>query len=171
MIDSSSVCRQAFVDDKITFNWAAMNHIDGPTQVIYNSSHDYGIVPAPLGPDGTEYVAMHNDNDCLIIQSAITDLDALVGILNEWALIVNDTESYLDVLDDGRCRTEEDKEMMINYILPNFKLNYAKMNADIWDAVDEGIISGVSYNGMTPAAAIEAFEPVINAALDAFFGQ
>lgn len=168
---SSGEARQAFAEGKICFNWAAMNHINGPTQTIYNSNHDYGIVPMPLGPDATEYVAMHNDNDLLVIQSTQTDLDVLVGILNEWALIVNDTESYLDVLDDGRCRTEEDKEMMIEYILPNFKLNYAKMTPEIWDAADEGIVSGVSYNGLTPAAAIEQWEPVVNAALDAFFDQ
>ena len=34
-----------------------------------------------------------------------------------------------------------------------------------------GIISEVSYNGMTPQQAIEAYEPRVNAALDAFFGQ
>ncbi len=169
--ESSKVCRQAFADGKVAFNWAQMGHINGPEQIIYNSSHDYGIVPMPLGPDATEYVSMHDNNDTLVIQSTVDDLEALVGIANEWALIVNDTESYLEVLDDGRCRTEEDKEMMINYILPNFKLNYAKMDNEIWDAVDEGIISGVSYEGMTPTAALEAFEPVVNAALDAFFGQ
>ncbi len=170
--ESSRVCRQAFADGKITFNWAQMGHINGPGQVIYESSHDYGIVPMPLGPDANEYVAMNDNNNMLVIQAAASsELDEIVAIMNEWALIVNDTENFLDVLDDGRCRTEEDKEMMVKYILPNFKLNYAKMNDEIWDAVDEGIISGVSYNGLTPTAAIEQFEPVVNAALESFFGS
>jgi ABC-type glycerol-3-phosphate transport system substrate-binding protein len=170
--ESSGTCRQAFADGTIAFNWAQMGHINGPNETIYNSIHDYGIVPMPLGPDASEYVSMQDNNNLLVVQAtAGSELDEIVAIANEWALIVNDTESYLEVLDDGRCRTEEDKEMMINYILPNFKLNYAKMNNEIWDAVDEGIVSSVSYGGITPTAAIEEWEPVVNAALESFFGS
>lgn len=51
-----------------------------------------------------------------------------------------------------------------------------KMTDEIWAIVDEdddgnGIISGVSYNGMTPQQAIETYEARLNAAIDAFFGQ
>lgn len=170
--EKSGICRQAFADGTIAFNWAQMGHINGPNETIYNSIHDYGIVPMPLGPDASEYVSMNDNNNLLVVQAAASsELDEIVAIANEWALIVNDTESYLEVLDDGRCRTEEDKEMMINYILPNFKLNYAKMNHEIWDAVDEGIVSSVSYGGITPTAAIEEWEPVVNAALESFFGS
>ena len=34
-----------------------------------------------------------------------------------------------------------------------------------------GMINDISYNGMTPAQAIEHNRSVINAALDMFFGQ
>lgn len=170
--DKSGVVRQAFADGTIAFNWSQMGHINGPGQTIYESNHDYGIVPMPLGPDATEYVSMQDNNNLLVIQASnSSELETVVAIANEWALVVNDTENYLEVLDDGRCRTEADKEMMLNYILPNFKLNYAKMNDEIWDAVDEGIVSGVSYGGLTPSAAVEQFEPVVNAALNSFFGS
>jgi ABC-type glycerol-3-phosphate transport system substrate-binding protein len=169
--ESSGVCRQAFADGTIAFNWAHMGHIDGPGQTIYNSQHEYGIVPMPMGPDATEYYSMSSTNDALLIQTTHDNLEDLVAIMNEWALVVNHTENYMDVLNDGRCRTEEDKEMMINYVLPSYKLNYGGINAEIWDLVDEGIISGVSYGGLTPTAAIEQFEPEIQAALDAFFDQ
>ena len=119
---------------------------------------------------------MTDNNNAFAIQAANQDLDKVVAIMNEWALIVNDTESYLELLDDGRCRTEEDKEMMVDYIIPNYALNMAKMNEEIWSLVDDdgnngGIISEVSYNGKTPQAAIEAYEARVNAALDAFFDQ
>ena len=84
---------------------------------------------------------------------------------------MNDTENWKDIFTDGRCRTDADLEMMTEYIIPNFVLNVAKMSDDIWDLVDEGIISGVSYNGLTPQQAIEQYEDKINAALDAFFGS
>ena len=173
---SSGECRQAFADGTITFNWAQMGHINGPGETIFNAGHDYGIIPMPLGPRATEYLSMSNGVEALVIQNSNQDLDKVVPILNEWALVVNDPENYLNVLDDGRCRTEEGKEMMVDYIIPNYALNMAKMNEEIWSLVDDdgnngGIISEVSYNGMTPQAAIEAYEARVNAALDAFFDQ
>ena len=174
--DSSGNLRQAFADGTIAFNWAAMNHINGPGEVIFNSEHDYGIIPMPMGPDATEYTSMHNDLDAFVIQAANEDLDKVVPIMNEWALIVNDTESYLDMLDDGRCRTEEDREMMMEYIIPNFTLNLGNMTEDIWMIVDDddeggGIISSVSYLGKTPQQAIEMHRDKLNNALNTFFGQ
>ena len=67
-------------------------------------------------------------------------------------------------------------EMMVDYIIPNYAVNLGKMTNDVWAQVDDddnggGLISEVSYNGMTPAAAVEAYAPKINAALDAFFEQ
>ena len=173
---SSGECRQAFADGTVAFNWAQMGHINGPGEVIFNSEHDYGIIPMPMGPDATEYYSMTDNNDAFVIMAANKDLDKVVPIMNEWALIVNDTESYLEILDDGRCRTEEDMEMMVDYIIPNYAVNLGKMTNDVWAQVDDddnggGLISEVSYNGMTPAAAVEAYAPKINAALDAFFEQ
>ncbi|PWL52625.1 MAG: hypothetical protein DBY36_04015 [Clostridiales bacterium] len=167
----SGECRQAFADGTITFNWAQMGHINGPGEVIFNSEHDYGIIPMPMGPDATEYYSMAGDLDAFVIQSANQDLDKVVPILNEWALILNDTESYLSLLDDGRCRTEEDKAMLIDYVIPNFALNMGNICHGAKELVDEGIISGVSYHGLTPQQAIETYEAKVNAALDAFFGQ
>ena len=130
----------------------------------------------PKGPNATEYASMTDNNKAFVIQAANKDLDKVVPIMNEWALIVNDTESYLEILDDGRCRTEEDMEMMVDYIIPNYAVNMGKMSEDIWSIVDDddeggGIITSGSYMGMTPQQAIEAHEAKLNAALDAFFGQ
>ena len=173
---SSGQCREAFANGTITFNWAQMGHINGPGETIYESAHDYGIIPMPLGPRATEYLSMSNGVDAFVIQNSNQDLDKVVPIINEWALVVNDPESYLKVLDDGRCRTEADKEMMITYIIPNYAINRGNMNEEIWSLIDDdgnngGIISEVSYNGMTPAQAIEAYEARVNAALDKFFDQ
>ena len=173
---SSGECREAFANGTVAFNWSNMGHINGPGQTIYESEHDYGIIPMPMGPDATEYYSMTDNNDAFVLMAANKDLDKVVPIMNEWALIVNDTESYLEILDDGRCRTEEDMEMMVDYIIPNYAVNLGKMTNDVWAQVDDddnggGLISEVSYNGMTPAAAVEAYAPKINAALDAFFEQ
>ena len=168
---SSGECRQAFADGTIAFNWANMGHINGPGETIFNSEHDYGIIPMPMGPNATEYCSMHGDLDAFVIQSANQNLDKVIAVANEWALIVNDTESYLNVLDDGRCRTEEDKKMMLEYVIPNYTLNLGTASDEAWELIDEGIISGVSYDGMTPQQAIETYEAQINAALDKFFGQ
>ena len=173
--ESSGKCREAFANGTIAFNWSTMGHIDGPTSSIFGANHDYGIIPMPMGPDATEYYSMTDNNRAFVIQAAHKDLDKAVAILNEWALIVNDTESYLDILDDGRCRTEEDKQMMIDYIFPTYTLNMGKMNDDVWGIVDEnddrGIISDVSYGGHTPKQAIEEWGDALNAALDKFFDQ
>ncbi len=173
---SSGQCREAFANGTITFNWAQMGHINGPGETIYNSAHDYGIIPMPLGPSATEYLSMSNGVDAFVIQNSNQDLDKVVPIINEWALVVNDPENYLKILDDDRCRTEADKEMMITYIIPNYAINRGNMNEEIWSLIDDdgnngGIISEVSYNGMTPAQAIEAYEARVNAALDKFFDQ
>ena len=174
--DSSGNLRQAFADGTIAFNWAQMGHINGPGEVIFNSEHDYGIIPMPMGPDATEYYSMNDDVNGFVLMAANKDLDKVVPIMNEWALILNDTESYLETLNDGRCRTEEDMEMMVDYIIPNFTVNMGRMTEDIWNIVDEGddergIISDVSYSGFTPQQAVEAHEAKLNAALDAFFDQ
>ncbi|MBE6952009.1 MAG: extracellular solute-binding protein [Ruminococcaceae bacterium] len=167
----SGECRQAFANGTITFNWADMGHINGPGSALFDSNHDYGILPMPTGSRGTIYGSMTDNCDALWMQASNADYEKSVAIMNEWALIVNDEEAYLDILDDGRCRTEADKEMMIEYIMPNYTLNMGKISPEIWDLVDSGIISGVSYYGMTPQQAIEAYRDPLNAALDEFFGQ
>ncbi len=172
----SGACREAFANGTVAFSWCTMGHINGVGETIFNSNHDYGIIPMPMGPDATQYYSMTNDLDAFVIQSAHKNLDKAVSIMNEWALIVNDEESYLEVLDDGRCRTEEDRAMMVEYILPNFAVNMAKMCDDVWAIVDEnddgrGIISDVSYGGYTPQQAIEAWKAPLNAALNDFFDQ
>ncbi|MBQ4047331.1 MAG: extracellular solute-binding protein [Clostridia bacterium] len=168
--------RQLFCDGYVAFNMSDMGRINGPSQQCFNTNHPYGIVPIPLGPDATEYVAGHNDLDALSVQSCNKDLEKTVAIMNEWALIVNDTEAYLDVLDDGRCHTEEDKEMMIEYIIPNFAHNRGSSTPDLWSVVDDddngrGMINDVSYNGYTPQQAIEANKARIQGVLDAFFNN
>ena len=174
--EGSGACREAFANGTVAFNWSNMGHINGPGQTIYESEHDYGIIPMPMGPDATEYYSMTDNNDAFVIMAANKDLDKVVPIMNEWALIVNDTESYLDILNDGRCRTEDDMEMMVDYIIPNYTLNMGKMTQDIWyvvdyNQVDSGIIATISYLGWTPQQAIEAHRDKLNAALDAFFDQ
>ncbi len=172
----SGECRTAFANGTIAFNWSEMGHINGPGQTIYESVHDYGILPMPMGPRATEYYSMTNKVSALFMQSTNSDYEKTVAIMNEWALIANDTESYLDVLDDGRCRTEEDKEMMVEYIIPSLALNLGRISEAIWDQVDDngeggGMINEVSYNGGTPQQAIEMYRDLINGELDAFFGQ
>lgn len=166
---SSGKCREAFAQGTIAFNWSAMGHIN-VGQPIFNSNHNYGIIPMPMGPDADEYLSMVDNCRGLVVQFQHKDVDKLVKIMNEWALIVNDKLNYLKILDDGRCRLEIDKQMMREYIIPNFALNLAKMTDDIWGLVDDGIISGVSYDGMTPAQAVETYEAQINNALVSFFG-
>ena len=172
----SGECREGFANGMVTFNWANMGHINGSSEVVFNSEHDYGIIPMPKGPNATEYASMTDNNNAFVIQAANEDLDKAVAIMNEWALIVNDTESYLDILNDGRCRTEDDMEMMVDYIIPNYTLNMGKMTQDIWyivdyNQVDAGIIATISYLGWTPQQAIEAHREMLNNALDAFFDQ
>ena len=176
MDESSGKCREAFANGSIAFNWTTMGNINGPGSVIYESNHDYGIVPMPMGPDADRYYSMTNDLDAFVIQPANKELEKAVAVMNEWALIVNDTKSYLELLDDGRCRTEQDKQMLIDYVIPAYAVNMGKMSSEIWDIVDEndderGIISDVSYGGFTPKQAIEEWSGKLNAALDAFFEQ
>jgi hypothetical protein len=168
--ESSGTCRQAFADGKIAFNWANMGHLN-PDSPCYNSVFDYGIIPMPMGPAATGYVASFDDNDVLVIQAANPNLDKVVKIMNDWALIVNDTKSYLEVLGDGRCRTTEDIEMMADYIIPNFDLTHYEITDPIHDAIDSGIVSGVSYLGMTAQQAIETYKGQVQVLLDEFFNS
>lgn len=169
--ESSGENRQAFADCTVAFNWANMGHLNGPGETVYNSKHDYGIVPMPMGPAATEYVCSHDDLDLATIMSTNKNLDKVVPIMNEWALIVNDTENYLDVLDDGRCRSEQDKQMMIDYIIPTFTLTNYEMNNELYDLIDGGIIEGVSYKGETPQQVLEQYGDQIQAVLDDFFND
>ena len=174
--EGSGTCREGFANGIVCFNWSQMGHINGPGATIFESNHDYGILPMPLGPDATEYAAMSDNFSFFTIMNTNKELDKTVAVLNEWALILNDTSNYLDVLDDGRCRNEEDKEMLINYVIPSYTVNLGFITDDIAGVVDEdddgnGFISGVSYNGMTPKQAIEAFRDPLQAVLDDFFDQ
>ena len=169
----SGDCRKAFANGTITFNFANQGHINGAGSAIYDSNHDYGIVPMPLSEGVTQYASGNDNNRCFVLQAANKDLASTISIANEWALILNDSGSgsWKDRFDDGRCRTDADKEMMLTYIVPNFCVNVACMSEEIWDAVDEGIVSGVCYDGKTVQQAIEEQEPVINALLNDFFKQ
>ncbi len=169
--ESSGVCRQAFADGTIAFNWAAMNHIQSINETCRQSNHPYGIVPMPLGPHGTEYVSAHDDLDMYVIQTTNDNVERVVDIVNSWALIVNDTESFLEVLDDGRCNREEDREMMVQYIIPNFTLMMMEITDDIHYAIDAGFISGVSYREMTPAQVIEEYGGIAQGYIDDFFNK
>ena len=110
------------------------------------------------------------------MQNANTNIKETVAILNEWALIANHTENYLDMLHDGRLRNEEDYEMMTQYIIPKLYMNNMAICEEVDMRVDDngeggGLINDVSYNGMTPQQAIETNKALIQAALDEFFKQ
>lgn len=171
MSGSTKECRAAFCDGKVTFCFAYNNHIAGPGTALYDASHDYGIIPMPLLDGASEYSAGSNNNRCIVFQAANEDLARTVAIANEWALVLNDTESWKETFDDGRCRTEADKEMMFDYILPNFILDYSCMSDEIYDAINDGLYADITKNGMTVAQAIETYEPVVNSLLDGFFNQ
>lgn len=171
---SNNERRQLFADGYVAFNWADMGRLMGEFYV--GSNHEYGIIPAPMGPRADKYYTIHNDLDGLCIQANHRDLEKAIAIANEWALIANDPEGYLEILRDGRCPTEEDEEMMIEYILPNYALNNGTATPDLWSVVDDdgeggGLISQVSYYGMTPQQAIEAEKGRIQAVLDSFFNN
>lgn len=173
---SSGECRTAFANGTIAFNWCNMGHIDGPNSAIYPSVHDYGILPMPMGPRATGYISSNSYVRAIIMQLANQNVAETVAILNEFALVANHTSNYVDLLNDGRCRTEEDYEMMTQYIIPNLYLNNMSISEgiDLW--VDDndmggGLINDVSYNGMTPQQAIETNKDMIQAALDEFFKQ
>ena len=172
---SNNEKRQAFADGKVAFNWADMPKIM-VGQICYNSNHDYGIVPMPMGPDADQYYSVVTGVPFIFIPSTNQNVDKTVAALNAWALIVNDIDAYAETIDDGRCRTEEDMEMMVDYIIPNFALNMGRITPDLWSMVDnhngyEGLITEISYVGYTPQQAIERNAPKINAVLDLFFGQ
>ncbi|MBE6953071.1 MAG: extracellular solute-binding protein [Ruminococcaceae bacterium] len=173
---SSGECRTAFANGTIAFNWCSMGHIDGPNSAIYPAIHDYGILPMPKGPRATEYISAQDYVRAIIMQAANQNVAETVAILNEYALIANHTSNFVDMLNDGRCRTEEDYEMMVTYIIPNLYRNNMAISEgiDLW--VDDndmggGLINDVSYNGMTPQQAIETNKDMIQAALDEFFRQ
>lgn len=167
----SGECRRAFANGSIAFNWAEMGHINGPGSAIYDADHDYGVLPMPMGPRATEYVSATDTISVLVIQSTNRDVEETVAILNEFAEVANHPTEYTEIFNDGRLRTVQDYEMMTEYILPNLLLNKLRIDEAVWDIGDSGMISGVSYYGMTPRQAIEAYKDPLQAALDDFFGQ
>jgi len=169
--ESSGVCRQEFADGVGTFNWSTMGHIDQDTDQIRQSNHPFGNVPMPLGPRGTEYVSPKDTLSLIVIQATNDNLDRTVDILNNWALVVNDPENYLDILDEGCCNSEEDKEMLKDYVFAKTSLCLFKVTDEISDLIDEGVISGTSYYQMTPQQALETYGDQIQAALDSFFNN
>ena len=174
LVASNNEKRQMFSDGKVAFNWADMGRLMG--EFYTASTHEYGIIPMPMGPRAEEYVSVVSGVAFIHIPSTNKNLEKTVAALNAWAPIVNDIDAYAETMTDGRCPTDEDMEMMVEYIIPNFALNLGRITPDIWSVVDDndeggGMINDISYNGMTPAQAIEHNRSVINAALDMFFGQ
>ena len=173
---SNNEKRQMFADGKVAFNFVQMGHIADSSQIIWGAVHDYGMLPMPKGPRATDYVSANTYVRAVIMQNANTNIKETVAILNEWALIANHTENYLDMLHDGRLRNEEDYEMMTQYIIPKLYMNNMAICEEVDMRVDDngeggGLINDVSYNGMTPQQAIETNKALIQAALDEFFKQ
>jgi len=137
---------------------------------IAQSMHDYGVIPAPMGPKLNSYVAPTHHVFGMVFQVCNMDLETAIPVLNEWAGVFNNGD-WSEYFLDGRLRTKEDEEMFFKYIAPAFTMQEGLMPSQrVWWYSD-GMISLISYLGESPMAVIEQHNDDFNDVIDMFFDQ
>jgi len=106
-------------------------------RVIAEAVMSAGIVPLPLGPNATEYRATNQWSRTYCFQNSNPDLEKTVYIANRWADIMTNDSWQQSLWDKTICRTDDDFDMVVNYIVPYFKVNTAVMHPDMWPMIDD----------------------------------
>ncbi len=130
-----------------------------------------GLLPIPKGPDTDHYMMNLVNPDCFVLLTSTPEWEKSVIVWTAIADKIYNPEDYRAFIEESLHYDEESIEMMYDYLLPNALLNVAKCSRDMHELVRNEYYDSVYKGNVTPAAAAEAFETLMQAELDNIFQQ
>ena len=160
-------CRVLFAEGKLAFNqFYGPNFFEEP---LILAEFDFGILPNPKGPQQEDYICVYPDLDGYVMLSCNKNVETSVLLMNELGTIMTD-DGWKDNVKKA-FRDDESWDIFETYIYPNTTLNSQNIIGEAWQHIRENIVQEVLLGNKTAAQAVEGQNAVVQAMIDAAYGQ
>ena len=131
-----------------------------------------GALPIPKGPDADGYIMCLVDHDAYVCMVSNQDWEKSIQIMNKIGAGITDWDAYRAQCLEYYGGDEQAIEMIFDIALKNGFLNIAKASDALYQITrKDGFFSNIYELVLTPAAAAETWQDVIQAELDNVFQQ
>ncbi len=137
----------------------------------FNMEDPVGLLPIPKGPDADNYIMNFVDTDVYVCMSTNQDWEKSAYIMNEIGKAVCDYDEYKDYIAESLQNDEGSIEMLFEYCLPNAMMNIAKCSEEMYQITRYQFYDAVYKGTLTPRAAAETYQSLMQAELDKVFKQ
>lgn len=145
---------------------------DGAPNGTANMTDPAGLLPIPKGPNVDHYTMNFVDVDLYCLLVSTTEWEKSAYIMARIADGLHDDEEYQEYLLEESLLSDQDAyKVLTEYLLPNGLMNIAKCSDNMYEITRKQFYQSVYEGTMTPAAAAETYQPLIQAELDAVFHQ
>ncbi len=145
---------------------------DGAPNGTANMSDPAGLLPIPKGPDVDHYTMNFVDVDLYCMLVSTTEWEKSAYIMARIADGLHDDGEYQEyLLNDSLLGDEDAYKVLTEYLLTNGLMNIAKCSDNMYEITRKQFYQSVYEGTMTPAAAAETYQPLIQAELDSVFHQ
>ena len=137
----------------------------------FNMEDPVGLLPMPKGPDAETYIMNFVDTDAYVCMITNQDWEKSMCIMNEIGKAVTDYDEYQTYIMDSLQNDEGSFEMLFEYCLPNSMMNIAKCSEEMYQITRYEFYDAVYKGTLTPRAAAETYQSLIQNELDNVFKQ
>jgi hypothetical protein len=131
-----------------------------------------GALPIPKGPDADGYIMCLVDHDAYVCMVSNQDWEKSIQIMNKIGAGITDWNAFRAQCLEYYGGDEQAIEMIFDVALKNGFLNIAKASDALYQITrKDGFFSNIYELVLTPAAAAETWQDVIQAELDNVFQQ
>ncbi len=131
---------------------------------------DLGVAPIPHGPNAQTYRMNIVDCDWIMILKTNPHIAETCYVINEIGYALTDYEGFVNDMLENLNYSEECMEVINNYLVPNGRMNIEKCSDNMYEITRYQFYADIYKLEKTPAQAIEAYLPLIQAELDLVFG-
>ncbi len=160
--------RQRFADGQVGMTFVYGSNMRDGDQ-INESTHDYGVLPLPMGPNASEYVSVLDGLDVWTLFTSNPDYEKSVTIMNAFGARMTD-DNWKEGIREQWFRDDESMEVFENYILPNTVINTSSPNDPINNYCRKEIYPQIQSGEIRPSTAVESLDQVIVGMLEDMFG-
>jgi len=164
--------RQLFWQGKCAFAGLYGSNIMGDENREMAGNGLWGALPLPKGPDADNYIICMVDLDTFVCQIANQDWEKSVQVINKIGAALTDWDEFKEQMLVDIAGDENSAEMLLEHAVPNAIMNIAKCSDEMYQITRKrGFFSNIYELVLTPAAAAETWQDVIQAELDNVFQQ
>ncbi len=164
--------RTNFYQGKATFAGLYGGNIEGDEYREMAGNGIAGILPLPKGPNADGYIMSIVDHDAYVCMASNQDWAKSIQVMNKLGTVLTDWDAFKAQVLDHCGGDEQAVEMLFDITLPNAIMNIAKASDALYQITrKDGFFSNIYELVLTPAAAAETWQDVIQAELDNVFQQ